>query len=712
MSDQRKDQAANSRRGQLTQQLRDQAMIWCQQHLATALDALEQELFRLADIAGDNLNQSRYWQARNALIRQRDRVEQGFASELDRAWQAFLVDQPVSGDAAPAADPAPDDEAEALALVEEDHLERSIAIDSLSRRSSAAHSEALYALQQRLAILAGGRKISESGNPLAPAVHARALDRALRSFPADNRAHLLSLKFCDSAYMSHLGSLYRQLNQQLREAGILPNLRHDLRKSGDAAVDKTDTGAPGSNSDGDTRSAARQRELLALIRHLRGNLPGAPVAPAASLIPILASLQRESAGQLAATPAAASPTPETAPSAAQTLTSISGAGQGGLGNHEVIELVGFLFDYMLADEQLPDAVKALLSYLHTPFLKLALLDQSLVENPGHPARNLFNSMVAAGEQWVEPEGKQRSEVFRKMKSLVQRVLDEFSEDARLFAELDSDFNQFLHQHGHRVQLAEQRAREAAEGEQRLRNARLQAEQFIARRTRDRVLPPPLRTLLFEPWSSYLTFVILRHGTDSDEWRRAGGSVDEILWYASPAAAAADQAPRARALLDELRNGLQAVGFDTRSGEALLAALPGCRLTQPVAGPTEPDSPEQPVPAATAPASRAAAKPPGRDPEHKALLALAFGTWFLFGAHGPRRQQQRLKLAWSNTRTGHFMFVNALGQQAAVHDVHALARAINNGEARVLGQLEQKPFFERALERVAEQLGRNQRAQGT
>merc|ERR1711916_306665 len=54
----------------------------------------------------------------------------------------------------------------------------------------------------------------------------------------------------------------------------------------------------------------------------------------------------------------------------------------------IIELVGMLFDYMLSDDCLPDNVKALLSYLHTPYLKMAFIDAEFFEQSEHPARLL------------------------------------------------------------------------------------------------------------------------------------------------------------------------------------------------------------------------------------------------------------------------------------------------------------------------------------
>ena len=62
------------------------------------------------------------------------------------------------------------------------------------------------------------------------------------------------------------------------------------------------------------------------------------------------------------------------------------------GNYDMqaIDLVGRIFEYVMRDDNLPDTVKAALSYLHTPFLELAFIDQSF-DDEQHPARVLLNN---------------------------------------------------------------------------------------------------------------------------------------------------------------------------------------------------------------------------------------------------------------------------------------------------------------------------------
>ena len=70
---------------------------------------------------------------------------------------------------------------------------------------------------------------------------------------------------------------------------------------------------------------------------------------------------------------------------------------------DTVDLVGLIFRYMLDDVNLHDAVKSLLSHLHTPYLKLALMDQSFLNNYEHSARILLNQLAEVGSRWVKEE---------------------------------------------------------------------------------------------------------------------------------------------------------------------------------------------------------------------------------------------------------------------------------------------------------------------
>src|SRR5690606_31053796 len=58
---------------------------------------------------------------------------------------------------------------------------------------------------------------------------------------------------------------------------------------------------------------------------------------------------------------------------------------------QTMELVGKLFEYLQTDQNLPNSIKAPLSYLHIPLLKIAFTDKDFFAQAEHPARVLLNS---------------------------------------------------------------------------------------------------------------------------------------------------------------------------------------------------------------------------------------------------------------------------------------------------------------------------------
>lgn len=683
---QRSGTAGTTRRQQLLAGLRNALATWSAVHLKGFLDKLDRELLRLADHAGNNADQSRYWQTRAELVSHRGSIERRMSDRLRDAFQAFVDRRDTwaaeSGSAALEASGA------ALQLMEDAHLERSLAIDTMSRRVAADCSEALYALHQRLSVLAAGQKVTEQGNPVAPRVFAETLDFGFADLAIDNRARLLIYKFYDLQLMQRLGKLYELLNHHLKSAGVLPNLQYTIERQSSGGM-REPTGSA------NAASQRRQYQLMALIQQLQVESGGQQAAGNAGFgvgagagmpqsLAVLAGLQRSGAAQL---------------QAAGSIDALIAGGKASRRQLEsqardldvpAVEIVGLLFECMLNEELLPDSVKALLSYLHTPFLKVAVSDRAFLNIPQHPARQLLNCLVAAGERWVEPDGKpdgkNRNEVFQQIRRVVQRVLSEFDDDAALFSELLTEFNSALYQYAQRIERAEQRAREIARGEDRLREGRQQVELFLQRRCAGVPLTAAARELLFGPWAHYQAFVWLRFGTDSAAWEEASDAVDALIHYLGPRRKRDEDLERV--LLAGLRDGLEMVGYDQVKGDALLAALAQSR---------DDDTVAEPVPVVEPPPLEV-----DEDAELSALLALGFGTWFVFDANLPRRQQ-RLKLAWYNDRTLRFMFVNRLGQQVMVKQGVELAQELRDGRTRLLDDLAGRPFFEKALERIVHQL---------
>ena len=619
---------------------------------------------------------------------------------------------------------------EDLSIVENDDLEENIAISSITQRIDTYFAEPLWALNQRFAMLNNGEPVTDSSNPVAPIQFCDALRRALKLVELTPKAKAIAYKIFDLQLLHLFKSVSEDVNNYLREQGILPNLKFTLPRGsaprsylaedgdhfGRRASDRN-TAADGPDSGATPEQY--QADLVSAIRHLQSQAASVPAgaAPARPYTPdemlaVLAGLQASSAvlpnvSLDAAKPANLVPIDMSAV-AAELKAKLAADGDGEVkrGDMQTIDLVGMVFEYMLNDENIPDTVKAVLSYLHTPFLKIAFIDPGFFERSEHPARILLNTLAEAGAKWVGNDGNSQFDMFEEIKGTVDRVIKEFDRDTKVITSLLFEFNSYVKKVSRKQELTENRAKEKAEGEHKLREMKLKVNDEVRSRIKDRELPSAVLLLLLQPWSDYLTFVLLRHGTQSPQWTTGVSLVDDILWCIEPKVNDEQRAlhrEKVTAVVEHLRKGFEVVGYEPVKGEKLIEAFSVLCKFSLESKKVEP----APEPMRTE-LERIAAEKAGQQPRDEneitadeaqmveSLKMIEFGTWFEF--EGGRR----LKVAWYNARTSHYMLVDQMGKRVDMESGLALARKMISGGARIISG-SSKPFFERALENIYQKL---------
>lgn len=726
------------------------------------------QILEVAEQAKSNKEQIALYEMQNLLVAVQQAAEQEFCQHLANGFVKFknkslntlTGEERFSGDI--------------LSLVEHSDLEETIAITSISHRADNQFAESLWAFHQRLALLNDGEKIDERSNPVSPVQFCEALRKLLSNLEIDVRTKLVGYKLFDQDVIGALNDLYAELNNYLARQNLLPNLRfvpasNSTDHTGNPIAQKNTAESVAAPIDElPVEDEAEQHQRRASDRLLSGALDPEDIQYQNSLLSAIRLLQAHVTQQLPAiqasnlVPAAtgAVQVPQGGASALQIYTqpqlvrvledmqtqalnftrqalanheegpvaiqlqsaidvsrkmmeSIAKENENGAveaGDMQTIDLVGMLFEYMLSDDHLPDSVKALLSYLHTPFLKIAFLDKDFFEQPEHPARVLLNSLAEAGVRWVSNDGSDQYDIFSKIKTTVFRLLKEFKNDVRIFAELLIEFNAYTHNIARRQDLMERRALEKAQGEEKLREAKIQVNREVRSRTDNRDMPSAILLLLLQPWSDYLSFILLRYGDKSDSWKRALQVVDDLLWTLEPKTRQADKIKQMDMQTDlsaALERGFETIGFEQSKGRKLLDAVSSLQRMALLSRKAEP----APAPMRSKLESLAAEKAGSTAEESKVITAeearivdslkmVEFGTWFEFEGG------KRLKVAWYNKKTEHYMLVDQQGRKVSLTAGLQLARDMLAGRAKIIAG-STKPFFERALENIYHTL--NERA---
>ena len=722
--------------------VRDKAAQQLRLALQTLFDNADDSLFEIADRATSNAEQNAFFEAMRDLRMKRRGIERGF---LQQVFESFAkLNQYEIGKPA-----QPEASFESLALVQNDELEESVAIDTMVAKVMSRTSQSLSHLTTRMNVLVS-RKLDDKNNPLGPQQLCEYFLEACRSLGVEIKVKLIILKLFERYVLTDLDQLYAESNQTLVAAGILPELQsaQPRRSPSRPGASGSSTPRPGTGFSetpafADDGAHEAFGTLQALLSELRGsalparNLPSDAVPISSNdLMRLLSHLQSRAPQQIDEY--------DLQGQLEQLLHRVSAkSGKSrvvGEVDEDVINLVSMLFEFILDDRTLPDSLKALIGRLQIPVLKVAVLDKTFFSRGSHPARRLLNEIASAAMGWVDQDEAQRDSLYQKIEQVVSRLLNDFVDDPAIFSELLADFLAFTGDERRRSELLEQRTRDAEEGRAKAEMARQEVEHALNQRLLGKTLPEVVVRLLQEAWSKVLLLTCLKHGTQSEQWQAALATMDDLIWSVTP-----HDDPESRAqllelvpsLLKNLREGLVSAAFDPFSTSDFFTRLEALhvqtlqQLNQPAqqAQPTPFNDPlaldkigtgqklelppredhddEAAVPAMVEVSEEIVLLAPGESREQEPEVKLAdndealaqvdnlrVGSWVEF--QEDEDHKLRCKLAAVIKPTGKYIFVNRTGMKVLEKTRMGLAIEFRRSAIRLLNDA---LLFDRALESV-------------
>jgi Protein of unknown function (DUF1631) len=387
-----------------------------------------------------------------------------------------------------------------------------------------------------------------------------------------------------------------------------------------------------------------------------------------------------------------------------------------------IELVAMLFDFIFETRDLPDSIKALIGRLQIPVLKAAMLDGAFFSKKSHPSRLLVNALAHAGIGWSTTMGHD-DPLYRRIETIVHRILDEFTDDVSLFDTLRADLEEYLATEQTTADINIQSTAEEINQRDRLEVAQMMSRSEIDRRLKEHAAPNFLATFLRDKWQNTLAQLYLKDGEHSEAWTSALSTLDDLVWSVQPKRATDDRkklVAMLRNLLRRLHGGLHTVAWDPGEREQFMSNLVAAHAAAVKASLASTPMPTTAVSqAAAAAAVEASAKgdmeaankalalaeamapalPPEPEPEPEVLQdrfaeiagSLERGMWVEF--EGEDGQLAFAKLAWVSPLRGTYLFTNRQGQKAVSLTADELAERFRNDRARLV---EAEPLIDRAF----------------
>lgn len=676
-------------------------------------EKLDDALYKLADKADSNDLQTRYFDSMREVRKEREGIEQSFQKNVESGYENFWY----PGSKSVKATIRKEIDFDNLSLIESDVLEEELAISTMVARGDNLCVRELYAIEQRFGRLRNGASVDSKNNPLSPEKICNAFKASVDVLAVDIPIKLVIYKVFEQEVVSHLDDVYAGINELMRDSGILPSLKPKIRRSKVMAATSgrrvgEDAGKGGPVADQVAGSSGADEATIELFDTLRQLLTSVPQRPSddavfnadlpkaetVQVIEALSALQTiDAAGKSFDSQLESSGQADLKASLLQQIRKI--AGDASIGSvkqidHDTIDMISMLFEFILDDPKIPDAMKVLLSQLQIPIIKVAILDKGFFANRSHPARRLLNGLAHAVVGWSDDKSRSKNSLYGMVESIVRRVLSDFSEDMQLFIDLADELEGFCKQEQRVSEAAEKRVSQIASGKEQLGMAKRRVKTEIDKRLKAvDDMPLAVVNLLNDGWRDVLTLHFLRHGAKSSEWQDALNAMDSLIDTVQPKQDTKereriigeipglleflrkemDDIQSDKHLMSRLFKDLEKVHIECMRGNKVPADLiAGKEALQKALKPKEEGKPEQPKRESDLRES----------PKYVKLAKdIPLGSWFELREKGGVKS--RIKLLWRSSVSDNCLFVNRKGVKVKEMTLSELALALRVGAAIVI-----------------------------
>ncbi|MEP7276639.1 MAG: DUF1631 family protein, partial [Betaproteobacteria bacterium] len=603
-------------------------------------------------------------------------------------------------------------------LTDADAQKQSI-LGALTKQLAAAAQQELDALDLRFSALLDERPGAEIDNPFSTAYLLDAIGMTSRSLYPDPRIWRSVMQRVITDFIPAIAKIYIPLNRLLAERGVLPDAgalvraRSQLYPRDDAQVmplfhrlinDIHPSLQAWRTLDVQAARAARY-PLLPLAANPYMAALGAPsnepavapdpdgfprldaMMPHRELHPILETLDRWQRDDPMAAHLRTS-APDGIDASVTPVNRIPWI-QAALGPqvknaHErnTIDVVGFLFDYVVRDISIPPRLRLIFDGLQVPILKIALADPAFFAGRRHPARRLLNELAEAAIGG-DDDGTYGAAITRTAARIVDMVRREFGIDSRVFDNACAALAEFTERERVEVTVAIQPQVDKVLADESRDVDRAQVRMLVRNRLAGADLPFDVRAFACTVWASYLKQVRQTDGPDSTAFVAATQTLDDLLWSITLKPRSGQKSRLSRlipTLIGRLREGAAAVQVTGEKMKRFLDALYALHLAA--------IRPE--VVAEQAESLLAANDPPKN--VYDLVLDAAKGTWFAFDRGGGRWTHARLD--WISPMRTTYVLTGRTRNDTTLVVPEDLAWEIERGRASLVA--EPVPLYDRAI----------------
>lgn len=672
---------AQSNDDRLLERAREMMLAKTNQLFAKMFERVQDLLFNLADKAKDGQERVQYFDALRSVRLRRAAVEAQFSAALaanlartDRSsLDANRADLTIKSGSAQAPD-----HAGRLTAVSNEQLAELDSLSTLSEKSKQVLHGELTGIRRQLNTLLNVNNVDDVGQTLGPGLVCEAYRQAVMAIepPLPSEVRRILFAVFDRSVLKQLGVVYQDISEQLAKPADTPAAPAAPSKRGRT---------PASSS----APPYHLSQLLTAVhrwqhnRHLRAHIETIHSKRHSALEHYLTETLSAQLGR---------------PIALKPLDT------------DAINTAAALVEDIVNNGTLADPMKALLTQLATPIIKVALADTVFFATESHPARRLLTDLAQAAASWTAPSDYSADPLYTQMETIVSTLRDETDVNITVFYELQENFDKFLATTGV-TSVAPPVADDVTR--QRVRAA---IEQPIGKKG----IPQPIVNFLRGPWQAVLSKIAEEAGCKGIAWQTGLRVIEQLLWSVAPKHSARERKLCAELiphLLSDINEGLAVIAWDHGQKNNFHAELEALHLTalRPAMAKqrfapshakafAHDDTEPTEITLASDQNTKQVEVFAQSDEKTAALYQFAnelpLGTWLDLADEDFR--ESRVKLAWKDEILKTLTFVNRRFHVVAEVNLSDLANKFAEGKARIV---EDVPLVDRALDAIANKLAR-------
>jgi len=244
-------------------------------------------------------------------------------------------------------------------------------------------------------------------------------------------------------------------------------------------------------------------------------------------------------------------------------------------DHMVIDVIGSLFDQILADPKVPPQMARQIARLQLPVLRAALGDPSFFSSRKHPVRRFVNRVASLGSAFEDFESESSQRFLKLVRELVQEIVEGDFDQIEVYEQKLSVLENFIVEQSQReVQEGSGAASLLAEKETDLRLQQRYTQQLQAL-----LKPLPvaefIRDFISQVWSQALMRAARLDGDDSARVKRLRHAARELIMSVQPKGLPEQRKAflmQLPTLMKELNEGMDLIGWPESAKKTFFGLL--------------------------------------------------------------------------------------------------------------------------------------------